>query len=511
MQPFQPRLTPTATPDSGASGAAAAGRPRRSAKRPAEKIAVFPGADAGRALPHSEEAERCLLGSLLLNGVAVNECIERFASKDGELRGGEFFYKYAHQLVYRAMVDMADKHEPIDLVTVTQKLGDRKQLEDAGGPDYITGLVNAVPTAANLEYFLSIVRQKHLLRRLIEVGTQIVTESYETTEEPEELMDHFEKAVFDLSQEKHARGVRGSSDVVMDAFHEIEEMIQRKGALVGLATGFPKLDRCTNGLKGGNVVVIAARPSMGKTSLAMNIVEHVAIHNPEKTVPVGVFSLEMSAVQLMMRMICSLAEVSTTRIQGGLIGMAEQARLADAADRINKAKIWIDDTAGLTIMDLRARARRMKMSHQIEMLVVDYLQLLRGSTSRKNDNRQQEIAEISGGLKALAKELNVPVIVLSQLNREVEKREGGRPRLSDLRESGSIEQDADIVGLLARVKDDKDDEVLPPVLDVALYVAKNRNGPQDTVELTFKRDITRFFPGATVDPADMQGAREETA
>jgi len=462
-------------------------------------------------LPHSEEAERCLLGSLLLNGAAVNECIERFASKDSEQRGAEFFYKYAHQLVYRAMVDMADKHEPIDLVTVTQKLGERKQLEDAGGPDYITGLVNAVPTAANLEYFLNIVRQKYLLRRLIEVGTRIVTESYETTEGPEELMDHFEKAVFDLSQEKHARGVRGCSDVVMDAFHEIEEMIQRKGALVGLATGFPKLDRCTNGLKGGNVVVIAARPSMGKTSLAMNIVEHVAIRNPERTAPVGIFSLEMSAVQLMMRMICSLAEVSTTKIQGGLIGAAEHARLADAADRINKAKIWIDDTAGLTIMDLRARARRMKLNHQIEMVVVDYLQLLRGSTTRKNDNRQQEIAEISGGLKALAKELNVPVIVLSQLNREVEKREGGRPRLSDLRESGSIEQDADIVGLLARAKDEKDDEVLPPVLDVALYVAKNRNGPQDTVELTFKRDITRFFPGSTVDPGDMQSVREETA
>ncbi len=511
MQPFQPRLTPTATPDSGASGAAGAGRPRRSAKRAAERMAASPGADAGRALPHDEEAERCLLGSLLLNGVAVNECIEKFASRDAELRGAEFFYKYGHQLVYRAMVDMTDKHEPIDLVTVTQKLGGRKQLEEAGGADYITGLVNAVPTAANLEYFLKIVRQKYLLRRLIEVGTQIVTESYETTEESEELMDRIEKAIFDLSQEKHAKGVQSSQQVVKDAFLEIEDMIQRKGALTGLATGFPKLDRCTNGLRGGNVVVIAARPSMGKTSLAMNIVEHIAIHNTEKTAPVGVFSLEMSAVQLMMRMICSLAEVSTTRIQGGLIGEREIGALTAAAAKINKAKIWIDDTAGLTIMDLRARARRMKMNHQVEMLVVDYLQLMRGSSNRKSDNRQQEIADISGGLKALAKELNVPVIVLSQLNREVERREGGRPRLSDLRESGSIEQDADIVGLLARAKDDKDDEVLPPVLDVVLHVAKNRNGPQDSVELMFKRDITRFFPGPTVDASDMQSARGETS
>jgi replicative DNA helicase len=244
----------------------------------------------------------------------------------------------------------------------------------------------------------------------------------------------------------------------------------------------------------------------------MNIVEHVAIRserNPNP-IPVGVFSLEMSAVQLIMRMICSLAEVSMTAIQGGLASDRQHQQLAAAADKISQAKIWIDDTGGLTIMEMRARARRMQLNHHIGLLVVDYLQLMRSPSNRKSDNRQQEIAEISGGLKALAKELDVPIIVLSQLNREVEKREGGRPRLSDLRESGAIEQDADVVGLLARTKDDKDDEVLPAVLDVVLYVAKNRNGPQETVELQFRRDLTRFYPGATVEDKDVPGpAREE--
>jgi len=458
----------------------------------ATKVTQFPSADVGRALPHNEEAERCLLGSLLLNPAGIGDCITEFASKDAEMRGSENFYKHAHQIIYRCLVDMNEAREPVDLMTVTQKLSGRNQLDEVGGAVYLTKLLDAVPTAANLSFYLKIVQQRYRLRQLIAAGTQIVADSYETSDENVEgLIDDVEKLIFTITEEKNAKGIQSVQDVVKEAFGEIDQMLGRRGALTGLPTGFPELDKLLNGLAKSSMVVIAARPSMGKTSLAMNIVEHTAIDLAPKPISVGVFSLEMSAMQLVMRLLCSVAEVSMTKIQGGFCTQQEKLQLTEAASKIQKAKIWIDDTPALTIMELRAKARRMKLNHDIGLMVVDYLQLAREPSRSKYENRQQEIAEISGGLKALAKELNIPVIVISQLNREVEGR-GGKPRLSDLRESGAIEQDADVVGLLARA--DNSDEPPGVAMPINLIVAKNRNGRQGEVSLTFRLDITKFFP-----------------
>ncbi|OHE82172.1 MAG: replicative DNA helicase [Verrucomicrobia bacterium GWF2_62_7] len=466
----------------------------------------------GRSLPHSDDAERCLLGSLLLNPPAISECIEKFASKDPKTRGGEYFYNENHGLIYRTLVDMQDEHEPVDLMTVTQKLAGRNQLERVGGAVAITQLSNAVPTAGNLEFYLNIVRQRYRLRQLIEAGTQIVTESYGTLDEGvDDFVDHVERLVFDIAQEKSAHGVVSGADVVKEAVHEIDDILQHKGKLRGISTGFTELDKCLDGLQRGSMIVIAARPSMGKTSLAMNIAEHVAILNSENPMPVGVFSLEMPAVQLIIRMLCSVGEVSMNRIRRGLSTDVEYKSLINSAKKISNAKILIDDTGDLTIMELRAKARRMKANHDIQLLVVDYLQLMRAPMRGNYDNRQQEIAAISGGLKALAKELKIPVMVLSQLNREAEKREGGRPRLSDLRESGAIEQDADVVALIAPKDDRKDEEVVAEeITQAVLIIAKNRNGPQGKIPLQFRRDITRFFSAAIEESDVAMTPREET-
>ena len=474
--------------------------------QPANKETPVTGADVGRSLPHSEEAERCLLGSLLLNPQAIIECIEKFASKDPDTRGGEYFYNDKHGLIYRTLVDMTDKHEPVDLVTITQKLAGRNQLDRVGGAAAITQLFNAVPTAANLGFYLNIVRQRYRLRQLIEAGTQIVSESYEAMDEGvDKLVDDVEQLVFNIAQEKSAHGVVSGSDVVKDAIHEIDDILQHQGKLRGLATGFSELDKCTDGLQRGSIIVIAARPSMGKTSLAMNIAEHVAVMS-STPMPVGVFSLEMPAVQLIIRMLCSVGSVSMKRLRSGVSTDAEYKSLIHAAGRISNAKIFIDDTGDLSIMELRAKARRMKANQNIQLLVIDYLQLMRAPSRGNYDNRQQEIATISGGLKALAKELNIPVIVLSQLNREAEKREGGKPRLSDLRESGAIEQDADVVCLIAPKDDRKDEEVvLEEITSATLIVAKNRNGPQGRIPLQFQREFTRFSSMA-IDTADMDMA-----
>jgi replicative DNA helicase len=451
------------------------------------------------------------LGSLLLNPQAISECIEKFASKDPDTRGGEYFYNENHGLIYRTLVDMQDKHEPVDLVTVTQKLAGRNQLERVGGAAAITQLFNAVPTAGNMEFFLNIVRQRYRLRQLIQAGTQIVAESYDTQDEGVgDFIDHVEQLIFNIAQAKSTHGVVSGADVVREAVHEIDDILQHKGKLRGIGTGFTELDKLTDGLQRGSMIVIAARPSMGKTSLAMNIAEHVAILNSENPMPVGVFSLEMPAMQLIIRMMCSVGEVSMNRIRRGLSTDVEYKSLIAAAGKISNAKILIDDTGDLTIMELRAKARRMKLNHNVQLLVVDYLQLMRAPVRSNYDNRQQEIAAISGGLKALAKELNIPVIVLSQLNREAEKREGGQPRLSDLRESGAIEQDADVVALIAPKDDKKDEEVVAEEITQALLIiAKNRNGPQGKVPLQFRRDITRFFSAAIEDSDVAMAARTE--
>ncbi len=480
--------------------------------QPANKETPFSGADVGRSLPHSEEAERCLLGSLLLNPELIGDCVEQFGAQDMEMQGAECFYDEKHRLLYRTLVDMWRDREPVDIATVTVKLAGRGLLDLVGGAVWVTKLSNTVGTAANAGFYINTVRQMFRVRELIRAGQEIVTKSYEANEERvDDLVDQVEEMVFKIARDKDVKGVTSSDVAVKEAFSEIHEIIEHKGKLRGLPTGFPDLDRCTDGLQQSSMIVIAARPSMGKTSLAMNIAEHVAIHNQEKPAPVGVFSLEMPAVQLMIRMLCSVGEVSMSRLRSGLSTSAEHAALARAADKIAKSKIFVDETGGLSIMELRAKARRMHLKHKIELLVVDYLQLMRAPSSSKYDNRQQEIATISGGLKTLAKELKIPIIVLSQLNREAEKREGGKPRLSDLRESGAIEQDADVVCLIAPKDERKDEEVMSEEITQAeLIVAKNRNGPQGRIPLQFRRDITRFF-SAAIEPGDapMPSGREE--
>jgi len=372
-------------------------------------------------------------------------------------------------------------------------LKDRQLLDQVGGIAYLSQLQDAVPSAANLSYYLDIVREKYLLRKLITTCSGVVGKVFDYEGNVEELLDEVEKEVLRVNESREQTGIKPIRDLVNHAISTIEHFWERKGELSGLATGFPDLDKMTDGLHGGEMIVIAARPSMGKTSLAMNIAEHATV---ELKLPVGVFSLEMSAESLMLRMMCSLARVNMRHIRDGFMSEADFPKLHHAAGRLSGSKLFIDDSAGLSILQLRARARRMAQQHGIKLFVIDYLQLLNSTARRAQDNRQQEIADISSGIKALAKELNVPIIVLAQLNREIEKDKNRKPRMSDLRESGSMEQDADLVGLLYKPNagDDEDGAVAEEGdgLPVSLVIAKQRNGPTGDVHLTFLKPYTRF-------------------
>jgi replicative DNA helicase len=383
-------------------------------------------------------------------------------------------------------------------------LKDRNLLEAAGGVAYLASLPDAVPSAANLAYYADIVREKHLLRRMIQTCTGAVARVHESEGEVEALLDEIERDVLQLSEERVESNVRTIKDLVRTAISTIEEFHQRQGMLTGLSTGFADFDKLTTGLHGGEMIVIAARPSMGKTSLAMNIAEHAAI---DQRLPVGVFSLEMTAESLVLRMLCSRSRVNLRSIREGFLAERDFPKLTGTAGKLAGAPLFIEDTSNLSILQLRAKARRMYLQYGVKLFVVDYLQLLH-STARRAENRQQEIADISNGIKALAKELNVPVIVLSQLNREVEKEKNRKPRLSDLRESGAIEQDADLVALLYRPNSGDDDEAPTPeqeAIPVNLLIAKQRNGPQGEVNLTFLRAYTRFESAAKVSPDDIPG------
>src|SRR6185503_7193549 len=370
------------------------------------------------------------------------------------------------------LVEMYDHREAIDLLTLQQRLKDRNQLEAVGGLAYLSGLPDAVPSAANLSYYADIVREKHLLRRMIQTCTEVVGQVYEYEGEVDALLDEVERDVLRISEERVEEQTTTIKELVKNAISTIEHFHQRQGMLTGLATGFPDLDKMTSGLHGGEMIVIAARPSMGKTSLAMNIAEHVAL---EERLPVGVFSLEMTAESLVLRMLCSRSRVNLRNIRDGFLAERDFPKLTGSAGKLAGAPLFIDDTAGMSILQLRAKARRMTQQHGIKLFVIDYLQLLH-STSRRAENRQQEIADISNGIKALAKELKVPVIVLSQLNRELEKDKNRKPRMSDLRESGSIEQDADLVGMLYRPikEDDEDGAQEQDAVPVNLLIAKQR-------------------------------------
>ena len=442
--------------------------------------------DVHRVLPQSLDAEKGLLGSVLLSTTVLDDCIAQMDSK--------YFHLPAHAKIYELLVEMRNAGRPIDLISVTQTLDDRKMLEEVGGASVVTDLLTFVPTAANADYYREILKEKFLLRQVITVCTEYAARSYDEQGDAKSLLGEVEAGVLAIGEERFRATLPTMKQMVDDAIDSIEHLVKNKGGITGLSTGFPTLDRMTSGLHEAEMFVIAARPSMGKTAFAMNIAEHVALDAGKA---VAVFSLEMSAQQLVQRLLCSHARVDSKALRDGFIGNREMGNIGKAAGDLSKAKIFVDDTAGLDILALRAKARRLQKREGIELVVIDYLQLLRSPSKRAQENRQIEIAEISYGIKALAKELKIPVIVLAQLNRNPESRTGeskGRPRLSDLRESGTIEQDADVVGLLVREKYYADDEEARKEAEgkATLIIAKQRNGPTGDVPLTFLEEYTRF-------------------
>jgi replicative DNA helicase len=452
-----------------------------------------------RLPPHSIECEQGVLGCALLDpNQCIGECIEKL--KDD---GKEAFYDLRHQTIYETLAEMFNARQAIDVITVQQQLKDRQLLEQVGGIAYLSQLQDAVPSAANLSYYLEHVREKFLLRKMIQTCTGVVGRVYDYEGEVDALLDEVERDVLRISESRAQGGVMTTKDLVNKAIGTIENFFSRKGMLTGLATGFTDLDRITDGLHGSEMIVVAARPSMGKTSLAMNIVEHVVL---EEKLPVAVFSLEMSAEALVLRMMCSIARVNLRSIREGFMSESDFPKLTSAAGRLANAPLFIDDSAGLSILQFRARARRLHQMHGVKLFVVDYLQLLHSTARRSQENRQQEISDISSGIKALAKELKVPVLVLSQLNRELERDKSRKPRLSDLRESGAIEQDADLVGLLYKPSAGDDDDGNAEEADglpVNLLIAKQRNGPTGDVNLTFLKSYTRFESAAKVSDEDV--------
>jgi replicative DNA helicase len=462
---------------------------KRTRRRKARTDALATVSD--RLPPHSIEAEQGVLGCVLLDPPhCLGECVEKCK------QGSEVFYDMRHQLIYDTLVEMQNDGEGIDVITLQQRLKNKKQLDAVGGIAYLSSLADAVPSPANLSYYLNILLDKHILRKIIRVSSEVVSDSFEFEGEVDRLLDDVETKILRLSEERVEGQSRAMKELVHGAINTIEDYYKREGNITGISTGFDDLDKMTTGLHEGEMIVIAARPSMGKTSLAMNIAEHAAL---EQNVPVGVFSLEMSSESLVLRMLCSRARVNLRSIREGFLAERDFPKLTNAASKMGKAPLYIDDTAGLSILQLRAKARRMHSQHKVGLFVIDYLQLLHSTSRRSADNRQQEIAEISAGIKALAKELKVPVIVLAQLNRDVEKRPKATPMLSDLRESGSIEQDADLVGLLYKpAQAESDDDGEPDQVDpnsaqrVNLLIAKQRNGPTGDVELVFLKGFTRY-------------------
>ncbi len=439
-----------------------------------------------RVPPQNIEAEQAVLGAMLIDKEAIAKATEVLSADD--------FYREAHRVIFSAMLELYNKNEAVDMVTVTEILKRDNKLEDIGGIAYITSLANVVLTAANVKYHAEIVAEKSVLRQLVRVSTEIAAMGYEANEDVSTLLDTAESRILEISNRKKKNDFTAINDILMDSVQSIESLLQNKGGLTGLPAGFADLDKLTSGLHPSDFIILAARPSMGKTALALNIVQNVALraHKVIGGEPrsVAFFSLEMSKEQLVNRMLCAEAGIDSQRLRVGEMHDEDWTHLWDACDTMSRAKIYIDDTAGITAMDMRSRARRLKAEHGLDLIVVDYLQLMQGSGKRNNSgDRQQEVSEISRSLKALARELDVPVLALSQLSRSVESRQVKRPMLSDLRESGSLEQDADIVAFLYR-----EDYYNPETENkhTELIIAKHRNGPVDTVNLFFQKQFTKF-------------------
>jgi replicative DNA helicase len=446
-----------------------------------------------RTPPHNIEAEQAVLGAIFLEPEAMSTAAEYLLPED--------FYRASHQRIFEVMLTLSDKGEPIDLVTVTTALSNNKVLEEVGGVSYLTDVANSVPTAANIMYYTKIVSEKSTLRSLIRTATNIVTTGYEEEDDLEDVLNSAEKDILEVSQRKNSSAFKSIKDVLIDVYDNIEQLHNSEGGTTGIPTGYRDLDKITSGFQRNDLIIIAARPSMGKTAFALNIAQNVAVHTDEN---VAIFSLEMGADQLVSRMLCAEGNIDAQRLRTGNMEADDWNKLTMAMGSLSNAGIYIDDTPGIRVSEIRSKCRRLKQEHGLGMILIDYLQLIQGSANSK-ENRQQEVSEISRSLKGLARELNVPLIALSQLSRGVESRQDKRPMMSDLRESGSIEQDADIVGFLYR--DDYYDQESENQNIIEIILAKQRNGPVGTVELAFVKEYNKFvdldyrYSDADVPPA----------
>jgi replicative DNA helicase len=442
--------------------------------------------------PQNLEAESSVLGGILLENDAINIVVELLRPED--------FYRESHRKVFRAMIELTDRNEPVDLITLSDYLNGRGELDAVGGSAYLASLADFVPTAANISYYARIVREKSILRSLIRTATEIATRGYEEQGNVEEFLDTAEKVIFDISEKKIKASFVAVGDMIKDTLKTVEKLYERKEMVTGVPTGYEDLDKLTAGLQPSDLIIVAGRPSMGKTAFSLNIAANAAFAG----VGVAVFSLEMAKEQLVLRMLCSEARVNNSKVRSGYLAERDFPKLANAAGRLHEAAIYIDDTPAISVLELRAKARRLvrDRSKKVGLIVIDYLQLMRGMGGASN--REQEISEISRSLKALAKELAVPVIAISQLNRRVEDRGDRRPMMSDLRESGAIEQDADVIMFIYR------DEVYNQNSEekgkAEIIVAKQRNGPIDKVELTFLNEFMRFENYTPRDDFDFEEA-----
>ncbi|HEX6964331.1 MAG TPA: replicative DNA helicase [Gemmatimonadaceae bacterium] len=450
---------------------------------PAE-YSITPARDAyrDRRPPYSEDAEQAVLAAMLMDQDAILRAAEHVDDT--------MFYREAHRRIFRAMVAISERGEVVDPLTLADELSRRGELEGSGGKDYLGLLVDAVPTAANVEYHAKIVREKALLRRLIETSTSIVSEAFEGKMTAAELLDDAEHKIFQVSQQRGTQGFTRIKELMWPTMERIESLQRGGQSITGVPTGFTDLDDMTSGFQRADLIIVAARPSMGKTAFVLNVAQYAAI---ERNIPIAIFSLEMSKESLVQRMLTSEARVDAQKLRKGMLRDDDFGRIARAAGVLNQAPIWIDDTAGITLLEIRSKARRLKADAGVELVIIDYLQLIQGPAS--SESRQQEISQISRSLKALAKELNVPMVALSQLSRAPEQRTDKRPQLSDLRESGAIEQDADLVMFLFRPEFydgpvDKDGNSIEGRAEV--IVGKQRNGPTGIVNLFFHKAYTRF-------------------
>jgi replicative DNA helicase len=437
---------------------------------------------AERTLPHNLEAEKSVLGAILINNQAFNQAAEVLDSHD--------FFRDAHRRIFEKMVVLTDRNEPVDFVTLKDELTRSGELDEVGGPAYVSALTDGVPRSANVEFYAKIVKEKSTLRRLIQSANEVLVRAYDAEEDADTLLDEAERSIFSIAEGRMRSGFVKLSELVAGGYEMLETLQNSRGLVTGVPSGFVELDEMTSGFQKSDLVIIAARPAMGKTSFVLNMALNAAMDAGKS---VGIFSLEMSKEQLFMRMLTSEARVDAHRFRGGFLGEQDYDKLTAAFARLHDAKVFVDDTASAGILEMRAKSRRLKLEHGLDMLIIDYLQLMQGRG--KFDNRQQELASISRSLKILAKELEIPILALSQLSRATETRADHRPQLSDLRESGALEQDADIVMFIYREEMYKagEDEPRPEVEGVAeIIVGKQRNGPVGSVNLAFLKQYTRF-------------------